>query len=83
RRGSTGALASTLKEFESIRDFLTSATLTTFIDIPFAILFLVVIWLIGGPIAWVPLLSIPIMLLAGLAVQPQLRRLTQQAQEDG
>ena len=83
RRGSTGALASTLKEFETIRDFLTSATLTTFIDIPFAILFLVVIWLIGGPIAWVPLLSIPIMLLAGLAVQPQLRRLTQQAQEDG
>ena len=35
RRSSTGALASTLKEFESIRDFLTSATLTTFIDIPF------------------------------------------------
>ena len=83
RRGSTGALASTLKEFESIRDFLTSATLTTFIDIPFAILFLVVIWLIGGPLAWVPLLAIPVMLLAGLAVQPQLRKLTQQAQQDG
>lgn len=83
RRGSTGALASTLKEFESIRDFLTSATLTTFIDIPFAILFLFVIWLIGGPTAWVPLLAIPVMLLAGLAVQPQLKKLTREAQEDG
>lgn len=83
RRGSTGALASTLKEFESIRDFLTSATLTTFIDIPFAVLFLFVIWLIGGPMAWVPLLAIPIMLFTGLAVQPRLRGLIQESQEDG
>ena len=83
RRGSTGALASTLREFESIRDFLTSATLTTFIDIPFAILFLVVIWLIGGPMVYVPLLAIPVMLLSGLAVQPQLKKLTKESQEDG
>lgn len=80
---STGALASTLKEFESIRDFLTSATLTTFIDIPFAILFLFVIWLIGGPVFWVPMLAIPVMILAGLAVQPQLKRLIKESQEDG
>lgn len=83
RHGSTGALASTLKEFESIRDFLTSATLTTFIDIPFAVLFLFIIWLIGGPIAWVPLIAIPVMIFAGLAVQPQLKRLINESQEDG
>ncbi len=83
RRGSTGALASTMKEFESIRDFLTSATLTTFIDIPFAILFLVVIWLIGGPMVYVPMVAIPVMLLAGLLVQPQLKKLTQESQQDG
>ena len=83
RRGSSGSLASTLKEFESIREFLTSATLTTFIDIPFALLFLVVIWLIGGPMVYVPLVAIPIMLFTGLAVQPQLKRLIQESQEDG
>ena len=83
RRGSSGAVASMMKEFESIRDFLTSATLTTFIDIPFAILFLFVIWLIGGPLAWVPFLAIPVMLLSGLAVQPQLSRLVKESQEDG
>lgn len=83
RRGSSGALASTLREFESIRDFLTSATLTTFIDIPFAIIFLVVIWLVGGPMVWVPLVAIPVMVLTGMAVQPQLRRLTREAQQDG
>jgi len=83
RRGSTGSLASTLKEFEQIRDFLTSATLTTFIDIPFAIIFIAIIWLIGGPIVWVPLLAIPVMIVAGLAVQPQLRKLIKESQEDG
>jgi ATP-binding cassette subfamily C protein LapB len=83
RRGSSGALASTLKEFESIRDFLTSATLTTFIDVPFAVLFLFIIYLIGGPVAWVPAIAIPVMIIAGLAVQPQLRRLTKESQEDG
>lgn len=83
RRGSTGALASVMREFESIRDFLTSATLTTFIDIPFAILFVTVIWLIGGPMAYVPLIAIPIMLLSGVAVQPKLRKLTEESQRDG
>ena len=78
KRGSTGALASTLKEFESIRDFLTSATLTTFIDVPFAILFLVIIFVIGGPIVYVPLIAIPVMVIAGMAVQPQLKRLTKE-----
>ena len=44
---------------------------------------LVVIWLIGGPMVYVPLAAIPIMLLTGLAVQPQLKRLIQESQEDG
>ena len=83
RRGSSGALASTLKEFESIRDFLTSATLTTFIDVPFALIFIVVIWMIGGPMAWVVLIAIPVMLLAGLAVQPGMSKLIKESQEDG
>lgn len=83
RRGSTGALASTLKEFEQIRDFLTSATLITFIDIPFSVLFLLIIFLIGGPMVWVPLLAVPVILLAGLGVQPKLKKLIKQSQEDG
>jgi ATP-binding cassette subfamily C protein LapB len=83
RRGSSGALASTLKEFESIRDFLTSATLTTFIDIPFSLVFIAVIWMIGGPMAYVVLIAIPVMLVAGLVVQPALARLIKESQQDG
>lgn len=83
RRGSVGSLANVLKEYESIREFLTSATLTTVIDIPFAILFLAVIATIGGPLVFVLLAIMPIMVLASLAVQPQLRRLVQTSFEDG
>lgn len=83
RKGSTGSVANVLKEFESLREFLTSTTLVTLIDIPFSILFLVVIWSIGGPMVWVPLLAIPLMVGAGLFVQPRMRRLVQASQEDG
>ena len=54
---SVGSFANTLRSFESIRDFVSSATVATLIDFPFAVLFLVVI----GWIAW-PLLLIPVTL---------------------
>lgn len=83
RRGSTGELANVMKEFESVRDFLASATLTTFIDIPFALLFTIVIWIIGGPLSYIPLVILLAMLVVGLALQPMLRRLVQVGYEDG
>ena len=83
RRGSVGSLANVLKEYESIREFLTSATMTTLIDIPFAIIFLVVIAMIGGPLVWGLVGIMPLMVLASVAVQPQLRRLVQTSFEDG
>ena len=83
RRGSIGSLANIMKEFESIRDFLTSATLTTLIDIPFAIIFLLAVWWIGGPLVWVPLIIIPSMLVVGLAMQPLMSRLTESGMKDG
>ena len=83
RKGSVGSMANVLKEYESIREFLTSATLTTLIDIPFAIIFLVVIAAVGGPLVWVLLIIIPIMVAASLVVQPELRRLVQTSFEDG
>lgn len=83
RRGSVGSLANVLKEYESIREFLTSATMTTLIDIPFAIIFLMVIASIGGPLVWVLVVIMPLMVLASVAVQPQLRRLVQTSFEDG
>ncbi|ART78939.1 type I secretion system permease/ATPase [Oceanisphaera avium] len=74
RPPSTGAFAKHLQEFESVRDFLTSATVTTLVDIPFAILFLFIIWVFAGAMVWVPIMAILLLLLVSLAVQGQLRR---------
>lgn len=66
---SVGAFASNLQEFESFREFITSATITTLVDLPFVILFLTLIWWVGGA-AVVPLLvAIPLILLVSLIIQ--------------
>ena len=69
RPQSGGELASHLREFESLRDFFTSATLVTLIDLPFVFLFIAVIWYVGGPVAYVPLIAVPIVLGIGLLLQ--------------
>jgi ATP-binding cassette subfamily C protein LapB len=83
RKGSTGALASTLREFETLRDFFTSATLVAVVDLPFILLFIGVIYLIGGPLAIVPALAVPFVLIVGIAVQPVLARLAEKSFADG
>ncbi len=72
---SVGAFASRVREFETIRNFITSTAISAFIDLPFVILFLVVIAYIGGPIVWVPIFTIPIILIYSWAIQHKLKRL--------
>ncbi len=60
---SIGAFASQLREFESIRNFFTASTIATLVDLPFAVIFLIVIYYIGGPMISVPLIIIAILLL--------------------
>ncbi|MEO0411414.1 MAG: type I secretion system permease/ATPase [Pseudomonadota bacterium] len=78
-----GAFASRVREFETLRDFFTSATLVAVVDLPFIFLFLFVIWLIGGPAVLVPLLAVPLVFLVGLLIQPALKSLADQAMEEG
>ncbi len=74
RPDSIGAFANNLQEFESIRDFITSATITTLIDLPFVFIFLAAIWWIGDAMVWIPVLAIPVILLYALFVQWPLRK---------
>ncbi|ANB03173.1 type I secretion system permease/ATPase [Ectothiorhodospira sp. BSL-9] len=83
RRGSAGGFANTLREFETLRDFFASASLVALVDLPFILLFIWVIYLIGGPLFIVPLLAVPLVLLMGLALQPFLARISRDAFEQG
>ncbi len=74
RPKSVGSFANNLKEFESIRNFFTSSTISTLIDLPFALLFLVVAYYIGGMIIVVPLGVIAIIMFYSYLVKEPLRK---------
>ena len=77
RPASAGSFASNLRAFESVRDFIGSATVVAFIDLPFALIFMVVI----GWISWLMLIPLGvgalIMLLYALAVQGRMHELAE------
>ncbi len=77
RPNSVGSFASNLRSFESIRDFITSATITTLIDIPFGLIFI-------GVIAWVnPWMTLPpiagalIILIYSFTVQSKMHEISE------
>ncbi len=74
RPASVGSLSSQLHEFESVREFLTSATITTLVDLPFAAVFIAAMFWVGGPLAWVPLLAVPLVIGISLLLQGPLSR---------
>jgi ATP-binding cassette subfamily C protein LapB len=79
RPASAGAFASQLREFESLRDFFTSATLTTLVDLPFIAFFVLIVWAVGGPVALVPAVAVPVVILAGLLIQIPLNRVVRRS----
>jgi ATP-binding cassette subfamily C protein LapB len=78
RPPSAGAFANHLREFESLRDFFTSASLVTLVDLPFVLFFILIVWWLGGPIAAVPAVAVPLVLGLGLCLQLPLNRLVRQ-----
>lgn len=75
-RRRSGALASIIREFDTLREFFTSASLVALVDLPFVFLFVWVIWLLAGPLALVPLIAVPLVIGTSLAIQPLLARLS-------
>lgn len=73
----TGALASTVRDFDILKDVIGSASFTVFADLPFILLFLVVLYLIGGPVAAVPAMIVPAVILFSFILQPIIRRMTE------
>ncbi|OYX61014.1 MAG: type I secretion system permease/ATPase [Comamonadaceae bacterium 32-67-11] len=77
RPASAGSFAANLRAFESVRDFIGSATVVAFIDLPFALIFFLVIgWI--APMMLIPLfIGAAVLLLYALAVQGRMHTLTE------
>ncbi len=78
---SVGSFASTLKDFESVRSFFTTATMTAVIDLPFAIIFLAVIYYIGGVLVFIPILTMLLMLAYAFFIKKPLQESIESAYE--
>lgn len=66
---SAGAVANNVREFESLREFFSSSSLVALIDMPFLVLFIFVIYYIGGPLAYPIFIAVPLVILFGLFLQ--------------
>ena len=77
RPASVGSFASNLHDFDAFREFITSATITALIDLPFVFIFIIVIFWVGGWVGVVPLLAVPVIILIGLSLQRQLGEIIQ------
>ncbi|WP_375162886.1 type I secretion system permease/ATPase [Pseudomonas sp. LS44] len=73
RPASVGGFAQSIHDFQGLREFLTAVTLTSIIDLPFALLMLLVIGLLGGWLVVIPLLAFPLTILFAAIIQTRLR----------
>lgn len=72
-----------MREFGSVREFFTAATIGTLTDLPFVVLFLLLVAGIAGPVVWVLIAGAVLMVLPGLLMQKRMMRLTEEMQGAG
>lgn len=78
---SVGSFANNLKDFESVRSFFTTATMTAVIDLPFAIIFLIVIYYLGGLLVFIPMLTMFLILGFALLIRKPLKESIESSHE--
>jgi ATP-binding cassette subfamily C protein LapB len=83
RPASVGSFAVNMRSFETLRDFIASATVTSIVDLPFAVLFFGVIAWIAWPILVPVLGGIFVLVTFALIMRPRLQRLTERTYEAG
>ena len=74
RPQSAGAYAHHLGQVEQVREFFASATLSALSDLPFIVIFVAMVFIVGGPLGWVLVIAIPLLLGGALLIQGALRR---------
>jgi ATP-binding cassette subfamily C protein LapB len=80
RPASVGSFAANLRAFESVREFVASATITTLVDLPFVVVFFLAILWISPWLLIPPLVCIALLLLASLVAQQRMQELVEVTQ---
>jgi ATP-binding cassette subfamily C protein LapB len=79
---SVGTLANQIRDFDSVRDFFTSGTVVAVTDLLFSGIFIIVLFIIGGPLGWIPVFILPVMIAIGFMLQRPLSSATKQLQAE-
>ena len=82
-KSATGSLAGSVRNFDMLKVAIGSASFTVLVDLPFIFLFIYVLFLIGGPLAYVPLVIVPTVIVFALILQPIIKRMTELSQSQG
>lgn len=72
-RATIGAQVARIKDFESVREFFTGPMAVVLFEIPFSFIFIIVIFILGGPVAFVPIFMLVFFWLVALAFGPMVR----------
>ncbi len=72
RPQSIGIFANSMKDFEVLRDFFSSASLMVLADLPFVLLFVALVGVVGGQLVWVLVIAVAIVLALSVLVQKPL-----------
>ncbi|WP_163267593.1 type I secretion system permease/ATPase [Chelativorans alearense] len=83
RPKSTGSFTNQVREFDAVREFFTSTTIGALSDFPFVLLFIGIIAMIGGPVAWVLAAAVPCIVLPGILAQWPLSRMSRMHLKEG
>ncbi|MFK7745816.1 MAG: type I secretion system permease/ATPase [Roseobacter sp.] len=81
RPGGAAGIASTIRDFEVVRDFFASATFVAVVDLLFIGVFVAALYFIVGPIALVPLCAVPVVILLAVLAQIPIGRAAGRAQQ--
>ena len=78
-----GTMAAQLKGLEQVRGIMSSTSLFVLADLPFALLFIIVVYWLGGVVALIPIISLPLALGVAFLIARSLRVGTERAQVSG
>jgi ATP-binding cassette subfamily C protein LapB len=82
RPTSVGILANQMRDFDSVREFFTSGAVVSGTDLLFAFIFIAILFQIAGPVAWISVAMVPLMIASGLILQYPLSRAMRRLQAE-